>query len=283
MPAEWNMPLKQSIQWNKVTLLTQVVWLVHVTYFVDNGPKVNWFCVYWTDCPCAFEQGADGEGGGGKFRPHHLKRLYFHDFVYLPWTRRPSDPPPPPCGILCDLFAVSRCADPKYTPPVTITNRTHTSTHTRQDIKPSPLIETRVFPPARKASSCRTYTHSFPSPPPSHFIPSDRPPGSLRLSLRHSRTFTSSCSLFESLLSIYESLYLSVCVSIYWSIYLCPSPSFPLSQAWSPQGRKRTGGLRARSQTLLHLDFITNRPARHGRRIITEKKMKERDWGLKGL
>lgn len=80
MPAEWNMPLKQSIQWNKVTLLTQVVWLVHVTYFVDNGPKVNWFCVYWTDCPCAFEQGADGEGGGGKFRPHHLKRLYISWF-----------------------------------------------------------------------------------------------------------------------------------------------------------------------------------------------------------
>lgn len=242
MPAEWNMPLKQSIQWNKVTLLTQVVWLVHVTYFVDNGPKVNWFCVYWTDCPCAFEQGADGEGGGGKFRPHHLKRLYFHDFVYLPWTRRPSDPPPPPCGILCDLFAVSRCADPKYTPPVTITNRTHTSTHTRQDIQPSPLIETRVFPPARKASSCRTYTHSFPSPPPSHFIPSDRPQGLsgflwdiLALSLP-----PAPC-LNLSYLSMNRCISLSACPSIDQSISARPRLSLYL-RLDPPKGEREQGG-----------------------------------------
>lgn len=199
----------------------------------------------------------------------------FMIFVYWLWTWRLSALQ----DFVLFVFALSRCTDPKYTPPVTIIHRTHTYTHL---LGHTLLIEARVFPPACKASSCSTYTHSFPSPP-SISSPPTGPQG-LELSLRLSRTFPSACCLFESLLSIYESLCLSFCVSIYWSIYLRVSSPFPLSQACSPKGEregKRQLQLRARSQNLLHLDFITNKPARRRRIIIKGKN--ERKSGVQGL
>lgn len=162
----------------------------------------------------------------------------------------------------------------------------HTHTHTPQDKPPHPhpLIEARVFPPARKASSCSTYTHSFPSPPPvpPHLIPSDWPPGSRAFSE------TSSRFLFLLLPVWIPLIYLWICLislstrpSIDQSISAHP-PLF-LYLRLVPRGRKGTGGqfqLRARSQTLLHLDFITNRPARYRRIIIRGKKWKKEEGGV---
>lgn len=195
-------------------------------------------------------------------------------FVYWLWMWRQSALQ----DFVLFVFAVSRCTDPKYTPPMTIIHRTHTHTLVRTYI----AYRGACVPPACKASSCSTYTHSFPSPP----SISSPPTGlqGLELSLRLSRTFPSACCLFESLLSIYESLCLSFCVSIYWSIYLSVSSPFPLSQACSHKGDregKRQLQLRARSQNLLHLDFITNKPA-HRRRIIIKGK-NERKRGAQGL
>lgn len=57
-----------------------------MTYFVDNGPKINGFCVCWTDSLHAVEQ----EKGrvwvgvrGGEVGPHHSMQLYFRDFCLL--------------------------------------------------------------------------------------------------------------------------------------------------------------------------------------------------------
>ncbi len=262
------------------------MWLI----LLIMGQKwIDFVCTGQTVCVQS-SRGRGGSGSGGaKVGPHQSVQLYFHDFVYLPWIRRPSDSPPPPCRILCYLFAVSQCTDPKYTPPVKIAYRTHTCTHSSGHTTPPPsLIEARVFPPARKASSCSTYTHSFPSPllPPSLPAISSPPTGpqGLELSLRLLRTFSSFCSLFESLLSIYESV-----LSLFLHVHLLINPSLPILPFFLylrlvPWGRKGTGGvqfqLRARSQTLLHLDFITNRPARYRRIIIRGKKWKKEEGGV---
>ena len=81
----------------------------------------------------------------------------------------------------------------------------HTHPRTLARTYSPPHLSRRVCSPwlARPLPAARTHIVSHRHPPPSHFIPSDRPPGSLQLSLRLSRTFSSSCSPFESLLSIY--------------------------------------------------------------------------------
>lgn len=142
--------------------------------------------MYWTDCLCAAEQVKGRIGGrGSEVGPHQSMQLYFHDCVCLPWMRRSSDPPPPPCGILHYLFAVSRSADPKYTPPVTITHRTHTHMHTLFGTYDSPFLThthllRRVCSPrlARPLPAARTHIVSHHRPPPSQLIPYEWPPGS---------------------------------------------------------------------------------------------------------
>lgn len=148
-------------------------------------------------------------------------------FVYLPWTLRPSALQ----GLLF-VFTMSQSPDPKYTLcSDSPTQNTHIHTLVGTYIA---YGDTRAPPAARKASSCSTYTHSFPLPTPIS-SPLNGPWG-LELSLRLSRTFSSSCRLFKSLLSIYESPHLlRVHVLITLSAHLFP---FPLSQACSPRGRK---------------------------------------------
>lgn len=152
---------------------------------------------------------------------------------------------------------------------------THRRTLFRTCSPPPLLIEARVPPTtAREASSCSTYTHSFPSPP-SHLIPSDGPPGSGAFFERLSCTFSSLCFL-KSLLSIYESSFCSLHVSIYGSV------PFAFISLLFHQREKQTEGwqfqFRASSQNHLHLDFITDQHLTDSNRtIIRGKKIKEGD------
>lgn len=209
-----------------------------MTYVVDNGPKVNWFCVSWIDCAIEQEKGEDEGGGGCKFGPHLINQS---NYIFIILFIYPGHGIllPTPCRT---LFAVSRCTDPKYTLPVTITNRTPPPHHHHHH---SVLLRGVCSPhlpkpPNCEAFSCSTYTHSFPSPP-SHLIPSDWPPGSGAYSVRLSCTLSSSCSL-KSLLSIYESSFLSLYVSISINLSLPIIPFSPLSHASSPKKEKQKEG-----------------------------------------
>lgn len=238
---------------------------------------MTWFCMSWTESPRsrARERAGCGEWGVVSLGLISQCNCIFMIFVYFLWPLRES--------ALQDLglfvFAVSRCTDPKYTSPVTISQRTHTYTHACWDIH---CLSRRVCSPrpARPLPAARTHIVSHHRPP--HLILPDLAPRVSSFSLRLFRTFPSTCCLFGSLLSVYESLYLFLCVSIYWSIYLHISSPFPFISGLFPPGRKgwkkkEQLQLRARSQNLLHLDFITNEPA-HCRRItIKGGKMKEKE------
>lgn len=139
------------------------------------------------------------------------------------------------------------------------TDRTHT--RVLQDTQPLVLLERVCSHPVCEASSCSTYTHSFPSP--------SSGPQCYKLSLRD---FLALCfpPPFESLLSIYESLAAhSMCSYIDQSISTHHSHSLHLWLVPQRKKEKEWGvgvgqfQLTARSQLLLHLDFITNRPAPH--------------------
>lgn len=87
-----------------------------------------------------------------------------------------------PAGFCVIFFAVSRCTDPKYTFPITITHRTHTCTYLSGHTTP-PTYRGACVPPGSQASSCSTYTHSFPLLPPPVSPPLTSPEG-LKLSLK---------------------------------------------------------------------------------------------------
>lgn len=183
-----------------------------MTYFADSGPKVNWFCVYWTDCLCAI--GLEGWGGlvglqgrvAVKVGSHQSMQWYFH-FVYLSWRRRRSTPQDFVLFVCCELTHRSKVHSFSDNHKQNTHIHTHSSGHCAPPLPPppsvyTPCIEARVFPPAREASSCSTYTHSFPSLPKSRpptttsslLIPSDWPPRSPAFSQRLSRTSFSSVS-----------------------------------------------------------------------------------------
>lgn len=217
-------------------------------------------------------------------------QLYFHDCVCLPWMRRSSDPPPPPCGILHYLFAVSRSADPKYTPPVTITHRTHTHMHTLFGTYDSPFLThthllRRVCSPrlARPLPAARTHIVSHHRPPPPNLSLTNGPQG-LELSLRLPRTFSSTCSLIESLLSTDDSVYLCFYVSICWSVYRCPSSPLPLSQVLSPKGDGGGGEALPRGQEPESSPFgFHYKQASTSQKSNNQRGEKNKRRGLKGL
>lgn len=187
----------------------------------------------------------------------------FRIFVYLHWTRCPS---------ALQGFVIFLCCKSVHQSKIHSSSDNNTqNTHRRS------LIRMHIAyrgacppPPTYKASSCSTYTHSFPLLPPS--LPLQLAPRVLRLSC----TFMSLCCLFESLLSVYESLSLSLRVHLLISL----SPPifvffFPLSQPLSPWGRKKKEQelqTTSRSQNRLNLNFITNKPAHCKSRMIRREK-----------
>ncbi|XP_039856532.1 retinoic acid receptor RXR-alpha-A isoform X2 [Simochromis diagramma] len=182
-------------------------------------------------------------------------QLYFHDFACLSWIQRASDPLA--CRILC-LFSVSQCTDPKYTPPVT-----ELTEHTRVFFRTHNLWS--------YWSACVPTQFARPLPAARTHIVSHHPPSGPQCYKLSLRDFLALCfpPPFESLLSIYESLAAhSMCSYIDQSISTHHSHSLHL---WLvPQRKEKEWGvgvgqfqLTARSQLLLHLDFITNRPAPH--------------------
>lgn len=194
---------------------------------------MTWLCMSWTESPRsrARERAECGEWGVVSLGLISQCNCIFMIFVYFLWPLRPS--------ALQDLglfvFAMSRCTDPKYTSPVTISQRTHTYTHACWDIH---CLSRRVCSPwpARPLPAARTHIVSHHRPP--HLILPDLARRVSSFSLRLFRTFPSTCCLFGSLLSVYESLYLFLCVSIYWSIYLHISSPFPFISGLFPPGRK---------------------------------------------
>lgn len=207
-----------------------------VTYFVDRRPtKVHRFCVCagQTVSVLVEQHGSRvwvrvewGGGGGGQASSFSATVFSCALFIYL--GRRVH----PPCRV-CYLFSLWVRAPIQSTlSAVTVLHRTHTHT----------LIGTYIAywdacapPAACKASSCSTYTHSFPLPTPIS-SPLNGPRGP-ELSLRLSRTFSSSCCLFESLLSIYESPHL---LRVHVLITLSLPISFPsLYLKRLPPGERR--------------------------------------------
>lgn len=95
-----------------------------------------------------------------------------------------------------------------------------------------------MHPPPPPASSCSTYTHSFPSPPP--ISPPPTGPQGLEPALRHSRAFPSARRLFETLiyLSVSLSLFLRVHRLTSLSLRILPSP-FISDLSSVPRGGKR--------------------------------------------
>lgn len=200
-------------------------------------------------------EGGGWRRGGGKVGPQSMQ-LYFHDFACLSWIQRASDPLA--CRILC-LFSVSQCTDPKYTPPVT-----ELTEHTRVFFRTHNLWS--------YWSACVPTQFARPLPAARTHIVSHHPPSGPQCYKLSLRDFLALCfpPPFESLLSIYESLAAhSMCSYIDQSISTHHSHSLHLWLVPQRKKEKEWGvgvgqfQLTARSQLLLHLDFITNRPAPH--------------------
>lgn len=119
-----------------------------------------------------------GRGAAGEPEPHQSARLYFHEFFGFIFFGRRVHPPCRTRGLF--VFAASRCADPKYTSPVTSSQkntRTHTYTHARWDIHCLSRHVSLPTPPAqRPLPAARTHILSHrppcaPTPIPSHLPP----------------------------------------------------------------------------------------------------------------
>lgn len=123
---------------------------------------------------------------GAEVRPHHSVQLYFRAFCLFTLDAASIRP-----AAFCYLFSLWVRAPIQSTlSAVAVLQRTHTYTHTLF----GPYIaywDACVPLVACKASSCSTYTHSFPLPTPIS-SPLNGPWGP-ELSLRLSRTFSSSC------------------------------------------------------------------------------------------
>lgn len=108
---------------------------------------------------------------GGELGPHQSMQLYFHDFCLF--SLAVTSIRPAGFGVIC-FCCESMHGSKVHFSSDNLTKNTHI--HTRL-LGHTLLIEARVFPPACKASSCSTYTHSFPSPPPSSHPPRLGPQG----------------------------------------------------------------------------------------------------------
>lgn len=147
----------------------------------------------------------------------------FMIFVYLPWTQRLS--------ALQDLFLLRIDALIQvHSSSDNCRQNTHLLGHTL-------LIEARVFPPACKASSCSTYTHSFPSPPP-YLILCEWPPGSWAFSETFSHFSFLLLPVWISLIHLWISLFLFMRVHLLINLSL-RILLIPFISGLFPQGRKR--------------------------------------------
>lgn len=135
---------------------------------------------------------------------------------------------------------------------------------------------------ACKASSCSTYTHSFPLPAPIS-SPLNGPWG-LELSLRLSRTFSSSCfPVWIPLISLWISPSLA-CSCIDHPIFAHHLLSLYLTLVSPGEGRKRKEAVLTRVQqpeAFPHLNFITNKAGHFTRRRSREENENTKE--LKGL
>lgn len=212
------------------------MWLI---LLIMGQKRIDFVCTGQTVCLCAAQQ-RDGRRVcvGGAVRSDLISQCdyIFMVFVYLPWMLYLRLPPTGVC-VICLLCAVCLRSDPKYTLPTTIT---HMYTLVRTYNTPLRLDSSGhvCSPPAHKASSCSTYTHSFPSPP-----PSSHP---LRLAPRVSGFLwdflTRSLpprSRFQSLvIHLRISLSAAPCVLLLINLSLPILLSLPLSRACFPWGRK---------------------------------------------
>lgn len=155
----------------------------------------------------------------------------FVRFVYLPWMSLPSALQG---FVICFRYESEPRSKVHSLQWQSYTEHTHT--HTLWAIY---CLLRRVCVPlvACKASSCSTYTHSFPLPTPIS-SPLNGPWGP-ELSLRLSRTFSSSgFPVWILLIYLWIPLIYLSCLFMYWLSYLCPlSPSL-LSQICFPKEKK---------------------------------------------
>lgn len=207
-----------------------------VTYFVDRGPtKVHRFCVCagQTVSVLVEQHGSRvwvrvewGGGGGGQASSFSATVFSCALFIYL--GRRVH----PPCRV-CYLFSLWVRAPIQSTlSAVTVLHRTHTHTHS---LGHTLLIETRVLPPppARPLPAARTHIVS-------HCLPLSHP---LWMAPRVLSFLSDFLALSLPPAACLNPSYLSMnlpisCVSMYWSPYLCPSPSLPFISSVFPQGNE---------------------------------------------
>lgn len=177
--------------------------------------------------------------------------LFVLDMVYL---RASSFTPR--CSVCCESLLRSKVHS--YSPTVTFAC---TQTRAVQNMKSSVLAEARAFQPGSKVSLPEARTHIV-----SHRclpLPTSSPPTGpqgLRLSLRDFLTLSLPPA---SGLNLSCPRILSTCSSIDHSITAYPPISLYLEHVPQRRREKELVELSARSQNLLHLDFITNRPAPH--------------------
>lgn len=179
------------------------VWVVHAPYFVNKGPKDNWFCVYWTHCLWAVERekGEDVEAQGLWGQASSVNATIFSVFTYLTMLRLLH-----PAQIYLFILLM-------YHSEIRSSSDDHACTSSVN----SACIE------ACASSSCITYTHSFRivATPLPHLIPSLWPPGS--------RAFSAifSCMLF--LLVLLWMSDLSINLTIFPSLYASRDYSYSSS------------------------------------------------------
>lgn len=174
--------------------------------------------MYWTICDRPREGPDEGRQG-----PHLITQSSYILIILFIYPGRGVPPPPP----RITLFAMSPCTDPKYTTPVTITNRTHTYP---QSYTPPPCLSEARAPPhpmlTRLLPAART--HIFSHLRPLISSPLTGPQG-LVLSLRDFLALSLPPAPLKSLLSIYESSSFSLCVSLSISLPLFIIPFFSRS------------------------------------------------------
>lgn len=174
--------------------------------------------------------GGGGGGGGAEVRPHHSVQLYFPAFCLFTLdvaSIRPAG--------FCYLFSLWVRAPIQSTlSAVTVLHRTHTHAHTLWAIYC--LLRRVCSPHARPLPAARTHIVS-------HCLPLSHPlwmaPGVLSFPSDFLALSLPPASLFESLLSIYDSPHLlPVHVLIIPSL---PIISFPFISRLFPQGKGGKG------------------------------------------
>lgn len=282
------MHLKQSIQWNKVTLLTYAVWVVHATYFVDNGPKSELIlCVLDRLSVCSQARKRADCGEGGKVGPHQSMRLYFHDFCLftLDAASLRSSSSSTPQDFVLFVCCESTHRSKVHSSSDNHTQNTHMHTVVRTYKPPLTHRGARVPPPrlARPLPAARTHIVSHRRPP--HLIPSDWPPGSPAFSETFSHFLFLLLPVWISLIYLWISLPLFLRVHLLINLSL-PILPFPFISGLFPQGRnRRSGAVLAQGQEPepspfgFHYKQASTSQKNNNQRVKKERKRR----GLKGL